>query len=83
MYFCRSVVENHCTTAFNKAVGLKVCADIKVPQVTAAAPFFFLNGQSIASLSIEKTEASMQGYYFMVEGIKGKINKKCHANITE
>jgi hypothetical protein len=48
-------------------LGLKVCADIKLPQPSRSAPFPMLNGQGIFSLSIEKSESSMEGYYMKIE----------------
>lgn len=48
-----------------------MCADIKVPQVASGAPLFFLNGPSVLSLSIDKIEPSMEGYYLKVETLNG------------
>lgn len=48
-----------------------MCADIKVPQVSSAAPLFFLNGPSVLSLSVDKIEPSMEGYYLKVETLNG------------
>ncbi|CAL8089591.1 unnamed protein product [Orchesella dallaii] len=70
----KSVIDNQCTTSLyiTKLSGLKVCADVKIPQVTSAAPLFFLNGPSVVSLFIEKVEPSMEGFYVKVESINNQ-----------
>lgn len=66
----RSLVDSECSNALSKFLGLKVCADIKAPVVSRDAPIFILNGPSVLSLSVEKSEAVMEGYYLKLEKSK-------------
>ncbi|ODN00144.1 Apolipophorin, partial [Orchesella cincta] len=70
----KSIIDNQCTTStyITKLIGLKVCADVKIPQSSSSAPLFFLNGPSVVSLFIEKVEPTMEGYYVKVESIKNQ-----------
>lgn len=73
----RSLINNDCMTTFSTFLGLKVCADVKVPQASLSAPFVLLNGPAVMSLSVEKSESSMEGYYLKVEkDAKGRLYQK-------
>lgn len=63
----RSLIDSECSNVLSKVLGLKVCADIKAPIVSRDAPIFILNGPSVLSLSVEKSEAGMEGYYLKIE----------------
>lgn len=63
----RSLVDNQCTSLLSKALGIKLCMDAKIPKLNTEAPFPVLNGPVVLSLSLEKSEASMEGYYLKVQ----------------
>jgi hypothetical protein len=52
----------------SSALGLRLCAQLELPVLSPnAGPGFPLSGDAVVGLSLEKTEASMEGYYLKVD----------------
>lgn len=65
-----TIINNQCLNTFSTLFGLKLCTDVKIAgHSNTKAPAFQLAGNSLIGISIEKTEPTMEGFYFKAESV--------------